>query len=388
MKKNQSVIAGIGATDYSLDSGRTTLSLAVDACSRAIEDSGLDLSEVDGILTFNTRDSTSTESVGTSLALPNVNYVMDYYAGGFAPSMLVQLADLLVKSNTCNSVLVFRSMNGRSGYRLGGTGWDYQADGIWQYRMPHGYLTYAQTAAMWYRRHMLEFGTKAEHLGAIAINQRANAIHNEKAIKREPLSMDEYLSSRMIVEPLRLFDITLESDGACALIVTSSDRAKDCLKPPIYIKASAYIGAKDFGSDWADFFLWQDMTENFTARLGPKLYRQAGLTPEDIDVAEIYDCFTSTVLMGLEGLGFCKKGEGGPFAASGAIALDGSIPTNTNGGMLSEAYIHGMNVIAEAVNQLRGERGVLQVPDAKNAIVTSGAWQNGSGLILSNQEGS
>lgn len=388
MKKNQSAIVGIGATDYSLDSGRTVLSLAVEASNRAIEDSGLSLNDVDGILTFNARDSVSTESVGTSLALPNVNYVMEYYAGGFAPSMLVQFADILVKSHTCKSVLIFRAMNGRSGFRLGGTGWDYQASGVWQHRMPHGYLTYPQTAAMWYRRHVLEFGTKAEHLGSIAINQRANAVHNEKATKREPLSMDEYLSSRMIVDPLRLLDITLESDGACAMVVTSSDRAKDCLRPPVYIKASAYIGAKDFGSDWADFFLWDDMTENFTVRLGRELYRQAGLKPEDIDVAEIYDCFTSTVLFGLEGLGFCEKGEGGPFAASGAIALDGSIPTNTNGGMLSEAYIHGVNVIAEAVNQLRGGAGVLQVPDAENAIVTSGAWQNGSGLILSNQEGS
>lgn len=388
MKPGRSAIVGIGATNYSLNSGRTVLSLALEACNRAIEDSGLERCDVDGILTFNAADSVSAESVGTSLALPDVSYAMESYSGGYAPSMLVQLADIMVRSGTCKSVLIFRSMNGRSGYRLGGTGWNYQASGMWQYRMPHGYLTYAQTAAMWCRRHMLEFGTKPEHLGAIAVNQRANAFHNENAIKREPLSMDEYLSSRMIVDPLRLLDITLESDGACALIVTSSERAKDCKKRPVYIKASAYVGGKDFGSDWADFFLWEDMTENFTARLGPKLYAQAGLRPEEIDVAEIYDCFTSTVLYGLEGLGFCNKGEGGPFAASGAIAIDGSIPTNTNGGMLSEAYIHGVNVIAEAVRQLRGDGGALQVPNSRNAIVTSGAWQNGSGLILSNEAGS
>jgi len=195
------------------------------------------------------------------------------------------------------------------------------------------------------------------------------------------------MSSRMICDPLRLFDICLETDGACALLVTTADRAKDCKKPPVYIKAGAWVGSKEVGSDWADFFLRGDMTENFTVKLGKELYRQSGLTPNDIDVAEIYDCFTHTVLLGLEGLGFCKKGEGGPFAASGAIGMNGEIPTNTGGGMLSEGYIHGMNVIAEAVSQLRGECGPRQVRDAKNAIVTSGAWIEGSGLILSNQKG-
>lgn len=387
MKKNKSAIVGIGSTDYTLNSGRSLLSLGIEACGKAIEDSGLDISDVDGILTFNARDSVSAESVATSLALPNINYAIEWYAGGFAPSALVQLADLLVTSNTCKSVLIFRAMNGRSGYRLGGAGWDYEASGMWQYRMPHGYLTYPQTMAMWCRRHMLEFGTKPEELGAIAINQRSNAVLNEKAIKRTPISMEDYLSSRMIVDPFRILDITLECDGACALLVASSQHSKDCKKPPVYIKASAFVGSKNMGSDWADFFLWEDMTENFTPLLGKKLYSQAGLRPEDIDVAEIYDCFTHTVLLGLEGLGFCKKGEGGPFAASGEIALDGSIPTNTGGGMLSEAYIHGMNVIAEAVTQLRGDAGRLQVANAENVIVTSGAWQYGSGLILSDQEG-
>ena len=133
---------------------------------------------------------------------------------------------------------------------------------------------------------------------------------------------------------------------------------------------------------YADAYLWDDLTQNYTTFLAPKLYKEAGLGPDDIDVAEIYDCFTHTVLMSLEGLGFCPKGEGGPFASSGAIGLRGSIPVNTHGGMLSEAYIHGMNVVAEAIEQLRGEGGSRQVPGAEVAIVTSGATTMGSGFIL------
>ncbi len=177
--------------------------------------------------------------------------------------------------------------------------------------------------------------------------------------------------------------MALETDGACALLVTSSDRAEDCRRKPVYIKAAAFLGKATVNDPlWADYFLWPDLTENYTALLAPKLYSEAGVGPEDIDVAEIYDCFTHTVLLGLEGLGFCPKGEGGHFAASGAIGLHGSIPTNTHGGMLSEAYVHGMNVVAEAVLQLRGEGGPRQVQDAEVAIVTSGAATIGSACIL------
>jgi acetyl-CoA acetyltransferase len=188
----------------------------------------------------------------------------------------------------------------------------------------------------------------------------------------------------MIVEPFHIYDMSLESDGACALLVTSSERARDCRKMPVYVKSAAYISKATVGDPlWADSFLWPDLTENYTKLIAPKLYEEAGISVEDIDIAEIYDCFTYTVLMGLEGLGFCSKGEGGPFAASGEIGLGGTIPTNTHGGMLSEAYVHGMNVVAEAVLQLRGEGGTRQVPDARIAVVTSGATTIGSACILS-----
>lgn len=385
MAKFNSAIVGVGSTEYSMNSGRSVLSLAVEACQKAMQDAGLTAQDVDGILTFNVGDSIPSEAVATCLALPQLNYALDWYAGGFAPSALVATASMAVDADMAKAVLIYRAMNGRSGVRLGGGNKveAFAARGAAQYRIPYGWFSFGQNMAMWCRRHMLEYGTKPEHLGAIAISQRSNAMLNEQATQHNPMTLGDYLSSRMIAEPLRLFDTCLETDGGCAILVTSSDRASDCRKKPVYIKAAAYVGKAASGDViWADNFLWEDLTRNFTALLAPKLYEQTGLLPQDIDVAEIYDCFTHTVLMGLEGLGFCSKGEGGPFAASGAIGLRGSIPVNTGGGMLSEGYIHGMNVISEAVLQLRGEAGVRQVPDAEIAIVTSGATTMGSGLIL------
>ncbi len=387
--KNEAAIVGVGFTEYSADSGRSVLSLALECSRKAMEDAGLTTQDVDAVLEFNVSDSVPSEAVATGLALPEVNYIIDWHAGGFAPSALVATAGMVVNSGMAKAAIVYRAMNGRSAYRLGGGALtasfaELQSQGGGQYRAPYGWLTFGQCMAMWCRRHMIEYGTKPEHLGSIAVSQRANALLNERATQHKPLTLEDYLSSRVIVEPFHLFDMCLETDGGCALVVTSADRAKDCRTKPVHIKAAASVcGPRaDWDPIFANLFLWEDITENFTRPLSQKLYKQAGLGPNDIDVAEIYDCFTHTVLLGLEGLGFCPKGEGGPFAASGAIGLHGSIPVNTHGGMLSEAYIHGMNVIAEAVMQLRGEGGARQVPNAQVALVTSGAMAIGSGLIL------
>jgi len=385
MKNIKGAIAGVGFTEYSLDSGRSVLSLAVEACQGAMDDAGLAPQDVDGILEFNVGDSVPTESVAAGLSLPEVNYAFDWYGGGFAPCALIETACMAVESGRCKAVLIYRAMNGRSGFRLGGGagGEAFRAKWAGQYRVPYGWLSFGQNMAMWCRRHMEEFGTTQEDLGAIAVTQRENAIMNERAILRKPMTIDDYMSSRVIVDPFHLFDMSLESDGGCALLITSPDRARDCNKKPINVRASAFLSQATVADPlWADSFLWPDLTENYTRIIAPKLYKEAAIGPEDVDIAEIYDCFTYTVLMGLEGLGFCPKGEGGPFASSGAIGLGGSIPTNTHGGMLSEAYVHGMNVIAEAVMQLRGEGGVRQVSDAEVAVVTSGATTIGSGCIL------
>lgn len=385
MAKTKTAIAGVGFTEYSLNSGRSVLSLAIEACQKAMLDAGLGPEDIDGLLEFNVGDSVPTEAVAAGLGIPVVNYALDWYAGGFAPSALLITADMAINAGQSKAILVYRAMNGRSGFRLGGSsgGDAFRAKWAGQYRVPYGWLTFGQNWAMWCRRHMEKYGTKPEHLAAIAINQRANAVLNDRAIQRKPLTIDDYLASRMIVEPFHLFDMALETDGACALLVTSPERARNCRKKPVFIKSAAFVSKATVNDPlWADCFIWPDLTENYTSLLAPQLYKDAGVKSEDIDIAQIYDCFTHTVLLGLEGLGFCPKGEGGPFAASGAIGLHGSIPTNTSGGMLSEAYIHGMNVIAEAVLQLRNEGGKVQVPDAEVAVVTSGASTIGSACIL------
>jgi len=385
MAKFDSAIAGVGFTEYSLDSGRSILALAVEACQKAMADAGLGPKDVDGILEFSLGDSVPTESVAAGLGLPEVNYAADWFCGGFAPSALIATASMAVASGMSKGVLIYRAMNGRSGFRLGGAGGGDAFRPKWgaQYRVPYGWLTFGQNMALWCRRHMEKYGTKQEHLAAIAISQRESALLNERAVQRKPLTLKDYMASRVIAEPFHLFDMSLETDGACALLVTSRARARNCRKKPVYVKAAGHFGKATVADPmWADSFLWPDLTENYTKFLAPRLYEEAGLKPEDVDVAEIYDCFTYTVLMALEGLGFCAKGEGGPFAASGATGLHGKIPVNTNGGMLSEAYIHGMNTVVEAVMQLRGEGGKRQVPNAEVAFVTSGATTIGSACIL------
>jgi acetyl-CoA acetyltransferase len=201
-------------------------------------------------------------------------------------------------------------------------------------------------------------------------------------MQRDPITLDDYLASRFIVEPFRLLDICLESDGACAVLVASAERARDMKHRPVYIMSAAYGGGPDQGEDLFDAIRWPDHSHNYARYIADDLWGGAGVRPSDVDVAEIYDCFTYSVLMQLEGLGFCKEGEGGSFVGGGRIARDGALPVNTHGGLLSEAYIHGLNHVVEAVSQLRGDAGPRQVPEAEIALTTAGAMTCGSAMVL------
>jgi acetyl-CoA acetyltransferase len=224
-----------------------------------MNDAGLGSQDVDGILEFNIGNSVPTEAVATALGLPELNYAIDWRAGGFSPSALVAIAAMAADCGMAKSALVYRAMNGRSGFRLGGSGkiTVIPASGGAQYRMPYGWLTFGENMAMWCRRHMEKYGTKPEHLAAIAISQRENAMLNERACQRKPLTLDAYMSSRMITEPHRLYDMCLEFDGGCcALLLTSPDRAKNCRKKPVLIKASGYFAKTAIGdTGYADNFL-------------------------------------------------------------------------------------------------------------------------------------
>jgi acetyl-CoA acetyltransferase len=381
--RDKCAIAGIGYTKYSKKSGVTVLELATEACRKACDDAGMSVDEVDGVISYNFGDSVPSMSVATAMGLRNPQYVVEFASGGNAANLITLTATAVIDAGLAKNVLCFRAMNGRSGFRLGG-GRQLAAHGVTQFTAPYGWITYPQAMAMWCQRHIAKYGTTKEQLGSIAITMREHALGNDRAMLRKPLTMDDYLNARPIVDPFGLYDICLESDGACAALVTSAARAKDLRKPPVYIMGGAYGGGPNQGEDLFDAIRWPDLSENFTRYIADDLWRSAGVGPRDIDVAEIYDCFTYSVVMALEGLGFCRQGEGGVYAASGAIKRTGVLPTNTHGGLLSEAYIHGFNHVIEAVEQLRGESGDRQIPDAHVALTTAGAMTCGSAMVLRN----
>ncbi|TFV91166.1 hypothetical protein [Blastococcus sp. CT_GayMR16] len=373
-------IAGVGFTELTKSSGRSVLDLATEAGRAAAEDAGLPLSQIDGVVSFSVlNDSVSSEAVATSLALPGLRFVMDFQQGGQSPCFMVQQAAMAVAQGYAENVLVFRALNGRSGVRVGSGQFP---GGASQYRYPIGYNAYLMYIAMWAQRYLHETGTDPRALGDVAVAQRAYAELNDRAILRKPLDMESYLASPMIADPFRVADCTSEVDGACAVLVTSLDRARDLQQEPAVIASAAYRAGARPGLDIGDQLLYDDYTRNFTDLLRDELYGRAGISASDVDFAEIYDCFTAVVLMGLEGLGFCDRGEAGDFVRSGATALDGSLPVNTHGGLLAEGYLHGMNTVAEAVLQIQGRGGSRQVSRHDVGVVTSGALADGSALVL------
>ena len=376
-------IAGIGWTEFSKKSGRTVRSLASEACIKATADAGLKISDIDGIVSYNFNDSAPAIAVATEIGVPQAGYAVDFLSGGNAANLIILSAIAAIEAGLAKTVLCYRAMNGRSGFRLGG-GRDMSAYNITQYTAPFGWITYPQAMAMWCRRHMIEYGTTSEQLGEIAVQFRKNAEHNERAMQRTPITMDDYFNSRMIVDPFHMLDICLETDGACAVLVTSTERARDMKHKPIKVIGGAYGGGPDQGEDLFDAIRWPDHSHNYAKYIADDLWKSAGIGPKDIDLAQIYDCFTYSIIMQLEGLGFCNPGEGGPFVQGGRIAPYGELPLNTAGGLLSEGYIHGLNHVVEAVQQLRGDAGVRQVPGVETCLTTAGAMTCGSALVLGN----
>jgi acetyl-CoA acetyltransferase len=376
-------IVGVGRTEFSSDSGRSTLALAEEACRAALADAGLGVGDVDGLVSFAMNDSSPTHAVATALGVPEPGWMLDWLGGGNVAAAVTGVADAAIRAGQADTVLVYRAMNGRSGFRLGGGGREIDASGPRQYMAPVGWTTYPQHVAMWCRRHMELHGTRKEALARIATVTRDHARLNPRAQRRDPMSTEDYLASTPIVDPFNLFDICQETDGAVALLVTSTERARDLPHRPVAILSSAYSGRQFPGRDLEDDVAWAEMAENYTGALRERLLGNAGIGVEDVDVAEIYDCFTYSVIMALEGLGFVERGEGGAYVEDpGTLALGTAMPVNTHGGLLSEGYIHGLNHVAEAVDQLRGDAGERQVPGAEVALVTGGAMTVGSGLVL------
>ncbi|WP_332770280.1 thiolase C-terminal domain-containing protein [Phenylobacterium sp.] len=386
--RDKCAVVGIGQTAFARDSGRSVLSLATEAALKALEDAGLTVDDVDGIVRADV-DTVTPYSLAAALGVNNLSYWGDTGPGGVAPCMMMGLAIGAILSGQAKTVIAFRSLNGRSEARLGGSGQRVGAETVGgfgtydEYYLPYGLLSAGQTFALMAQRHMLEYGTTAEQLGAVALACREHANLTPHAqMQSKPLTMDEYLSARMISTPLRLYDFCLESDGACAVVITSAERARDLRKPPVLISGVAGGAPPDRRAGMMfPVVTRQDMTDLGGRRAGETLWKRAGLGPSEIDIAQLYDCFTISVILQLEAYGFCAKGEGGPFAASGAIRRDGSLPINTGGGHLSEGYVHGMNHIVQAVRQLRGEAD-MQIAGAETCLVTGGPLPVGSSAVF------
>ncbi|HEX9994659.1 MAG TPA: hypothetical protein VGB14_17140 [Acidimicrobiales bacterium] len=384
--RDRCAIVGIGATDFSRASGRSDLTLATQAALAAIEDAGMVPADIDGIVRSD-MDTVLHNDLADSLGIPDLTFWSQVGPGGVAPSAMVGQAVGAILSGQATNVLVFRELNGRSGRRYGlspATQVRIGGQGTYdEFFNPYGLLTPGQVFAVMAQRHMIEFGTTPEELAHIALTCRARANANPRAQMHDrTLTMEDYLAARMISAPLRLYDFCLETDGACAVVVTSAERARDCPKPPALIRAVAQGGIPNPqpGVQYP-VLMRESLTELPAKAVATTLYRRAGMGPEDVDVAQVYDCFSITVLLQLEDWGFCKKGEGGPFVAGGGIDLGGRIPINTGGGHMSEGYIHGMNHVVEGVRQIRGE-STSQVPGAQTCLVTSTPLPPGSALML------
>jgi acetyl-CoA acetyltransferase len=383
--RDRCAIVGVGNTDFTKASGRSVLTLATQASLAAITDAGLVPEDIDGIVRCE-HDDVRHNDLAESLGATGVTYWGSAGTGGAAPCGMIAQAVGAILSGQATTVLAFRSLNGRSGRRFGRGSAATAAGGNGSYDeffLPYGLGVPGQMFALIARRHMIEFGTTSGQLGRIAVACRARANANPNAQMHDrSLSLQDYLQGRMISSPLRLYDFCLETDGACAVVVTATERAADSPQPPVLVRAVAQGVGDEVQPGMVFPALYRDsLTTHPSAAVASTLYRRAGLGPEDIDVAQLYDCFTITLLLQLEDYGFCKKGEGGPFVESGALDLNGSLPVNTAGGHLSEGYIHGMNHIVEGVRVLRGH-STSPVAGAETCLVTSGIPVATSAMIL------
>jgi acetyl-CoA acetyltransferase len=381
----EACIVGIGETDYCRKpgSGLSQLGVQLQASARAIAEAGLKASEIDGIMPF--PNLGRAEEIAANLGCENLRYAATIHMGGAAPAASLQAAAAAVNSGMANYVLLPAGWNGYSGARVRQTvSQDISsipggaiARG---YYLPFGFTAPPQWYSVIARRHMHEFGTRSEQLGAIALTMRKHAQLNPKAVMHgKPMTMDDYLASPMLADPYRFFDCCLETDGGAAVVVTSAERARDLATRPIRILAAAC--GQPYPAD--EITNRRDIFKTGLTIAAPEAFGKAGLTPSDVDFAMIYDCFTFEVLQQLEEAGFCQRGEGGSFVEGGRIELGGELPVNTHGGLLSEAHVLGMSHIVEAVRQLRGDLGERQVKDAQVGVVTGwGDFGDGSIALL------
>ena len=351
--RDKYAVVGVGETTYTRGSGKTTRALATWAVRNAMADAGLTPADVDGMLSYQSNDSTPAPVVAGDLGI-RLNFYMDVLGGGSSTEALVGIAIGVIEAGMCRTVAIFRSMNGFSQTRVGGTGSRAAAaiGGDALHSTAYGWNSPGQRFSPTFMRHMHEFGTRPEQVAMVKVIHSEHASNNPKAYYKQRLTVDDVLKSRMICKPLHLLDCCVETDNATCVIVTRTERARDLRQRPALVRAVAGRVCKPRADMHYQHGPITTVAGHYAREI---LWPNAGVGPEDIDVTGSYDAFTFTTMLQLEDYGFCRKGEGGTYVSDGTMRLGGRRPNNTSGGHLCEGYTHGMNMLIENVRQLRGE---------------------------------
>jgi acetyl-CoA acetyltransferase len=378
--KNKTAVVGIGQTAFGKGLADTELSLACQAVSMALDDAGVHASEVDGLASFTMEPNREVE-VARSVGLGDITFFSQVGYGGGAGCGVVGHAAMAVATGQCNVAVGWRA---RKRADKGSRPWA-QAGGriadSWQWTRPFGIIRPVDEIAMLTRRYMHEYGGTRDHLANIALAFRKHAARNPAStMGHKPLTREDYMNARWISEPLCLFDNCLETDGALAVVITSAERARDLKQPPAIIHSFAQ-GLPPQHQTMTNYFT-DDPLRGPAWTAAKRMWEMADVTPADVKVAQLYDAFSPLIPLSLEGYGFCKRGEGGPFTDNGNIEWpDGRLPVNTAGGGMSEAYVHGFNLVLEGVRQIRGS-STSQVDGADVSLVTSGEGVPTSAILF------
>ena len=374
--RDKVAVTGIGETLYQRGSTRSSTELQLRAGLTAIADAGLTPREIDGIIPIGITGA-SAEEIATNLGLEELRYSALTPMGGASSIAAIQTAAAAISTGLCNHVLIAAGRNVSAGAKAGARIHTMpQFHLITEFELPLGAIAPAQLYAPMARRHMELFGTTSEQMGEVAVAARAHALLNDNAIMKQPITLEDHQASRMITDPFRLLDCSLESDGGAAFVISAADRARDMRQPRVLVS-----GISEGHPDSPSAITQRpDMTRLGIAKAAPRAFAMAGVTPANIQVAEVYDCFTWVVLCQLEDMGFCGKGEGGAFVQGGRIRLGGALPVNTHGGLLSQAHMIGLNHVVELVRQLRHQAERRQVLGVELGLAT-GYGDLGDGTI-------
>ncbi|MGZ8765731.1 MAG: acetyl-CoA acetyltransferase [Acidimicrobiia bacterium] len=378
MSSRRVAIVGAALSDCGRVDTKSPFELHYQAASRAIADAGLTKADIDGFASNGTGTLAPVEVAEYLGVFPT--WVDGTGVGGSTWEFMVEHATAAIQAGHAETVVIAYGSTTRSDLKAGrrSANLSFGARGPVQFDVPFGH-TVISKYAMATRRHMVEFGTTLEQLAEVAVSTRYNAGFNPDAYYREPMTIDDVLSAKMVADPLSKLQCCIRSDGGGAVVLTTEERARDRPKQPVWVLGTGEATSHSTMSQWPDF------TESPARQSGKLAFERAGLTPADVDICQIYDAFTSMVIMSFEALGFCGKGEGGPFVEDGKMRLGGALPTNTDGGGLSSCHpgMRGMFLLVEAARQLRGEADGRQVPDAKIACVNgTGGWFSSAGTTL------